>query len=675
MLKNVEKILFGGDYNPEQWPEEVWEEDMRLLRKAHVDVVTLNVFSWSALQPSEEEYCFEKLDQIMELVKANGLKVMLATSTAAHPAWMARRYPDSLKVDAEGRRRHFGGRQNMCPNSPTFRKYAGRLAGRLADRYGAYDNIVAWHISNEYGGYCYCENCTRRFQEWLKERYQTIDTLNAAWNTAFWGHTFYDWEEIVLPDFLSEEFHFGTLDGSVKSTFQGISLDYRRFMSDSHLECFDLEKDAVRQYTPDIPVTTNLMGDFEQLDYTKWAGHMDFVSWDNYPSYNQVESNTSFWHDLMRGIKGGKAFSLMEQSPGVSNWHPYCALKRPGIIRLWSYQAVAHGADTVMFFQMRRSIGACEKYHSALIDHVGTENTRVFREMSALGEELEKLGAETLDAVTDAKVAIVFDFNNWWATGLSAGPSTEINYLDEIHTWYHAFFKAHIPVDIIGTNDDFSKYELVLAPMLYMSGEDFHQNLHEYVGNGGCFATSYFSGYVNENDKVYLGGYPAKWRDILGIWIEESDALAPGRENYFIYHGKKYSCRILCDLMHLEGAEQLAEYQKEFYQGMPVVTKNKYRKGTAYYVGTRSDEEFYDELIKNICMKAGIKPLLEASEYIEASERSNQNGTFLFLLNHSDQQQKCEVPYKASNMFTDEEYAQKQTIELQPKDVMILRKK
>lgn len=674
MMKNAEKILFGGDYNPEQWSEEIWEEDMRLFRKAHIDVVTLNVFSWSALQPSEDQYDFEKLDKIMELVKKNNIKVVLATSTAAHPAWMAKKYPDSLKVDVEGRRRHFGGRQNMCPNSPTFRKYAQRLAAKLADRYSTYDHVTAWHISNEYSGYCYCENCTKKFQEWLRNKYKKIEVLNDAWNTSFWSHTFYDWEEIVLPDFLSEEFRFGSENGPIKSTFQGISLDYRRFMNDSYLECFDMERDAVKQYTPDIPVTTNFMGDFNQFDYREWAEHMDFVSWDNYPSYDQQESNTSFWHDLMRGIKGGKAFSLMEQSPGVSNWHPYCALKRPGVIRLWSYQAVAHGADTIMFFQMRRSIGACEKYHSALIDHAGTENTRVFREMMKLGEELEKIGAETLDAVTDAKVAIIFDFNNWWATGLSAGPSKDIDYLDELHTWYRYFHNAHISADIISMRDDFSKYKLILAPMLYMSGEGFDQKIQDYMENGGHFITSYFSGYVNENDKVYLGGYPARWRDILGIWVEESDALAPGDENCFEYHNRRHSCKILCDLMHLEGAISLAEYQKDFYSGMPVVTQNNFKNGKAYYIGTRSDELFYEEFLSDICKEIGIKSLMEAPSCVEVTERSNQNGTFLFMLNHSDQSQMCRTPFAVVDILSNQVYAQDESIEINSKDVLLLRK-
>lgn len=295
--KNVKEIYYGGDYNPEQWPEDVWQEDMRMFKKAHINQVTLNVFSWAALQPDEETYSFEKLDRIMELVRENGLKVCMATSTGAHPAWMAKRHPDILRTEFNGMKRKFGGRHNSCPNSPTYRMYAPRLAGELAKRYKDYENIVAWHISNEFGGECYCENCEKAFQEWLKKKYGTIEEMNRSFNSSFWGHTFYDWDEVVLPNLLSEHFEEN------RTMFQGISLDYRRFNSDSMLECFQLEYDAIRREMPDVPITTNLMGFYKPLDYQKWAKKMDFISWDSYPAPEDSPAAIAIRHDLMRGIK------------------------------------------------------------------------------------------------------------------------------------------------------------------------------------------------------------------------------------------------------------------------------------------------------------------------------------------------------------------------------------
>ncbi len=486
----LQKTPFGGDYNPEQWPPEVWEEDMRLFRKAHIDTLTINVFSWALLQKDEVTYDFTQLDRIMELAAANDMKVVLATATAAHPAWMAHRYPDILRTEFDGRRRHFGGRHNSCPNSPTYRKYAPLLAGKLAERYKGYRNIAAWHVSNEYGGECFCENCRKQFRVWLKKNYGSLDKLNRAWNTTFWGHTFYDWEEIELPDLSSEHFAYE------RTMFQGISLDYRRFMSDSILECFLLEKEAIPAADPNASVTTNLMGFYKPLDYQKWAKHMDFVSWDNYPSNEDSWAKIAMAHDLMRGIGQQEPFALMEQTPSVTNWLSYNALKRPGVMRLWSYQAMAHGADTVMFFQMRRSIGACEKYHGAVIDHAGTSDTRVFREVTALGEELDTIGNQIFGAKSDSRIAVMMNWDNWWSIEYSAGPSCDLKYRTELERYYCALRQMNYNVDIISPEDDLSKYKVVVAPVFYMVRGNEDEQIRSFVKGGGTFVTTYFSGYV-----------------------------------------------------------------------------------------------------------------------------------------------------------------------------------
>ncbi len=439
--------------------------------------------------------------------------------------------------------------------------YSARLAEKLAEHYKDYDNIVAWHISNEYGGECYCENCEKAFHVWLKKKYHTIEEVNRVWDTAFWGHTFYDWEEIVLPNLLSEHFAYE------RTMFQGISLDYRRFNSDSILECYRLEYEAVKRHTPDIPVTTNLMGFYKPLDYQKWAKYMDMVSWDNYPSNQDTPAQIALSHELMRGIGGGKPFLLMEQTPSVTNWLPYNALKRPGVMRLWSYQAVAHGADSVMFFQMRRSIGACEKYHGAIIDHVGNENTRVFREAAALGAELKALGDETLGARARKETAILFDWDNWWAIEYSAGPSVLLKYRDEIQNYYTALYEQNMATDIIGVEDDFSDYRVIIAPVLYMVKPGVDEKIKAFVQAGGIFCNHFFSGYVDEHDLVVTGGYPGKLRDLLGIWVEESDALPEGETNHFTWKGARHEAVLLCDLLHLEGAEVLATYEEDFLCG------------------------------------------------------------------------------------------------------------
>jgi beta-galactosidase len=630
------RIWFGGDYCPDQWPEETWREDMRLFTLAGISVATLPVFSWAKLQPDEARYDFSWLDRAMDLLAAHGISACMATSTAAVPAWMATRYPDVLRVTIEGHRRKFGQRHNFCPNSPTFRRFAPEMARRMAERYGKHPALVAWHVNNEYGGSCYCENCEKAFRGWLKNRYGTVDALNTAWNTSFWGHTFSHWDQVVLPSLLSEQ-----LDGT-RTVFQAITLDYYRFNSESILACFTAERDALKAVTPEVAVTTNLMGTFKPLDYFRWGREMDIVSWDSYPSLDTPVGDVAMRHDLMRGLKDGAPFMLMEQTPSQQNWQPYNSLKRPGVMRLQSWQAVARGADTVMFFQMRRSRGACEKYHGAFIEHAGHENTRVFREVSALGRELASLGDTLLDSRIQARTAVLFDWDNWWAVEMSSGPSVALQYLPQVSAWHDAFWSQNYGVDIVGETADFSRYDVLVAPVLYMLKPGVAARIEAFVEGGGTFVTTFFSGIVNENDLVTLGGYPGELRSLLGIWAEEIDALLPDRKNSIVMKKNvgslsgSFPCELLCDLIHAEGAEVLAEYGSDFYKGMPCFTRNARGKGHAWYIATAPERDFRLRFAAHLASEKSIEPVLRAPAGVEATRRVKGSDSFLFVLNHSD---------------------------------------
>lgn len=630
--KQFKRILFGGDYNPEQWPKEVWYKDMQLLTKADINEATINVFSWAQIQPSEERYDFSMLDDIINLLTENHFQIVLATSTAALPAWMANRYPDVTRTDFQGRHHRFGGRHNACPNSPTFRFFSQKLAGELAKHYGHLDNVVCWHISNEYGGQCYCDNCAAAFRVWLKQHYENLDAVNQAWNTHFWGHTFYEWEEIFPPNDL------GDAIGEDNSTIAGLSIDYRRFMSDSILRNFTDERDAIRKFDADTPITTNLMGTFKDLDYFKWAKEMDLVSWDNYPSYNTPYSFTAMSHDLMRGLKGGAPFMLMEQTPSQQNWQPYNSLKRPGQMRSMSYQAMAHGADTIQFFQLRQSRGATEKFHGAVISHADTDNTRVFKETAALGHELNGLGTEILGARTPAKVAIMFDWDNYWALEYASGPTVQLKYVDQIHQYYAAFYRQNVAVDLIPTDlsaQELAKYDLVVAPVLYMVKAGVADNLKSYVKNGGHFLTTFMSGLVDRNDNVFIGGYPGPLRELLGIWVEEFDALPPEKHYQVTFKDQAdFKCDMLCDIMHLEGAKALASYSKgEFYQDTPAVTENNFGQGQAFYVGTQLAANGLDYLVGQLIDQFGWEHYA-TSEAVEISRRDQADASYYFIINN-----------------------------------------
>ncbi|SHM98401.1 beta-galactosidase [Gracilibacillus kekensis] len=674
MINNkLPKIWYGGDYNPEQWDKETVSEDLQMFKLAGIDVATINVFAWALNQPDENTYDFTWLDETIDRLYNNGVYICLATSTAAHPAWMAKCYPDIRRVDFEGRKRQFGGRHNSCPNSPTYRKYAERMAEKLAERYKDHPALLVWHVSNEYGGYCYCENCQREFRVWLKDTYQTIEEVNHAWNTNFWGHTFYEWDEIVVPNGLSEEWQ-----GGQNTNFQGISLDYRRFQSDSLLDVFKLERDALKKHTPTIKITTNLMGLYPELDYFKWGKEMDVVSWDNYPSIETPVSMTAMTHDLMRGLKSGQPFMLMEQTPSQQNWQPYNALKRPGVMRLWSYQAVAHGADTVMFFQLRRSRGATEKYHGAVIEHVGHEHTRVFKESAELGLELMKLEDQIIDSRIKARVAIVFDWDNRWAIELSSGPSIALDYVKEVHKYYDAFYQNNIPVDMISVDEELSSYDIVIAPVLYMIKEGHADRLKQFVKKGGTFVTTFFSGIVNKNDLVTLGGYPGELKELVGIWSEEIDALEPSQYNQMVFdqsYGKlqgKYECNILFDLIHVENAEVLASYGSDFYQGMPVLTKNNYGKGYAYYIASSPNQAFVQDFMDTISEECDIQGELKSPEGVEVIAREKDGEKVIMIMNHKADTQSVFLGSRTfTNLLTKERYQDVLTIK--GRDVLILK--
>ena len=633
-------ILHGGDYNPEQWPEAIWDEDVRLMQKASVNIATLPVFGWVSLQPAEETWTFDWLDTVVDKLWAGGISVCLATATASQPAWLDEKYPDVLTTGRDGIKRKHGNRHSFCPNSPNFRRLSTQLARRLAERYGEHPALQIWHVGNEYGGTCYCDQCGAAFRHWLEARYGSLEEVNRRWYTAFWGHTFTEWSQIETP----------TDNG--EGSLQALRIDYDRFQSDSLLSCFKAEAAVLRQITPNVPITTNLMGTFKTLDYHKWAAELDIVSWDSYPIKDAPAADMAFQHALMRGLKEGQPFLLMEQTPSQQNWQAHNALKRPGIMRLWSYQAMAYGADAVMYFQWRRGRGATEKYHGAIVEHEGTDKPRVFQEVAALGRELESLGTRTLGGRTPARAALLFDWENWWAVEYSSGPSIDLKYVPQCQEYFRALHGLHIPTDIVSPEADLSGYDLIIAPVLTMIKPGIAEKLEAWTQAGGTFVTTFFSGIVDETDRVYLGGYPGPLRRMLGIWAEEIDALTPQQSNSVIFETKfgelagAYPCRLLCDIIHAEGAAVLATYGSDFYAGTPAVTVNSFGQGQAYYLATALDSDALSGFFAKLCADKEIAPPLPfLPNGVEVVPRVSPTGeTLLYLLNHTDQTAKIPLP-------------------------------
>lgn len=650
-MTQLSRFLYGGDYNPEQWPEDTWANDIQVFKQAHLNSATINVFSWALLEQREGEYDFSKLDKIVKELSDANFDIVLATATAAMPAWMFKKYPDVARVDYQGRRHVFGQRHNFCSNSKNYQVLASKLVKKIVSRYYKNPHIKVWHVNNEYGGNCYCDNCQNAFRDWLKYKYKNLETLNKAWNMNVWGHRIYDWDEIVVPNELGDAWGAGGTETIVSA----LSLDYLRFQSESLLKLFKMEKAIIKKYDPVALVTTNFHAlPNKLLDYQKWAKEQDIISYDSYPSYNMPTYQSAFLYDLMRSLKH-QPFMLMESTPAQVNWQPYSPLKRPGQMAATELQAVAHGADTVQFFQLKQAIGGSEKFHSAVISHSQRTDTRVFKEVTELGEKLEKTGSTILGSKTKAKVGIVFDWNNFWSYEYIDGITQDLDYVESILDYYKQFYKRNIPTDIISVDDDFSQYDLVVAPVLYMIKSGLAEKIDQYVKKGGNFVASYLSGIVNENDSVYLGGYPGPLKDVLGIWVEESDAVIPGQKITVSLDSNNYQANLICDLLHLEGAHALGNYNSEFYKETPAVSENKWGKGTSWYIGTQLDEAGLSKIFDHLISIVNIKSLIETKTDLEITKRVTKSGKELyFVLNMSNDTKDLPSEFDAyKNLFTD----------------------
>lgn len=652
-------LLYGADYNPEQWTpamgyegEVVWLEDMRLMREAGVNTATVAVFSWAMLQPDEQTFSFAWLDRLLDLLAEHGIKACLATATAAQPAWLSQAYPEILPVNASGLRQLHGNRMNFCPTSPVFRRFTQQLVRRLAERYGQHPALLIWHVSNEYGPQCYCEQCAARFRSWLQETYGDLETVNRRWVTPFWGHGFSDWSQIEPPSQHGDR------------SMQGLVLDYQRFMSAMNLECYLAERAILREITPEVPVMTNFHGLVKNLDYFAWAPFQDLITWDSYPPAGEPPGRTAFRLALMRGLKRGQPWLLLEQTPSQVQWRPVNPLKRPGMMRLQSYQAIANGSEGAMYFQWRQSRGSSEMHHGAIVSHSGSTQTRVFQEVAGLGAELRSLGTQLLGARVPARVAVLFSWPNWWAVEYQPGLSSALNYLDEVTRYYEALWQHNVGVDLISPNDSLDGYDLVIAPLLYMIEETQAAVIEQYIQHGGAFLTTYFSAIVDPSGRAYLGGSPGPLRKAMGIWVEEVDPLLAGQTNSLlvgdgqIVEAGSYPCDLWCEVLHLEGAQAIAQFGQDFYAGQPAITEHQYGQGRSYYVATRPDQQLLEQLLGAILQSCGIVAPIAAPAGVEVIERSNSAGSWTFVLNHSDAQQVIALPQPMRDLLTQHRHAE-----------------
>ncbi|MFE0448704.1 beta-galactosidase [Streptomyces fungicidicus] len=645
-------LAFGGDYNPEQWPESVWDEDVRLMREAGVTMVSAGIFSWALLQPAPGVYDFGWLDRILDLLHDAGIRVDLGTPTVVPPAWFYRAHPDALPVTEDGVRLEFGSRGAICHSSADYRAAAANITTKLAERYGDHPALAMWHVHNEYGvpvSACYCESCAAHFRRWLEREYGTVDGVNEAWGTAFWGQHYAAFDEINPP----------RRTPTVGNPAQ--ALDYRRFADATMRENFTAERDILHRLSPGVPVTTNFMTALSQcdsVDYWAWGREADLVTNDHYliTDGRRTHVNLAMAADLTRSVAGGAPWLLLEHSTSGVNWQPRNPAKAPGQMARNSLGHVARGSDGAMFFQWRQSRRGAEKFHSAMLPHGGTE-TRVFREVTELGAAIDSL-APVRGTRTEADAAVLWDWHSWWAQNLDWRPSEDHDARERADAYYEALYDHHLTVDFAHPEADLSRYPLVVVPALYLMTEAAGSNLREYVENGGTLVVSYFSGIVDEHDAVHEGPYPGALRDVLGLTVEEFSPLLRGeRVRLDGPDGAGLDADVWTEFVVPRGAETVWTYADGLTAGRPAVTRHRLGEGTAWYVSTRLGAEGLATLLGRAAEDARIAPRGDLPRDVEVVRRTGESGTFLFAINHTATDAKVPLETPGTELLTGERAA------------------
>ncbi len=639
VIKNFNRILHGGDYNPDQWLHipGIIDRDFELMEESCCNTFSVAIFSWGQIEVEEGKFAFSWLDDIFARCAESGKKLFLATPSAAKPAWLGKKYPESCKVHPDGQRYFWGNRQNNCLTSPIFREKVRQINRKLAERYANHPALAGWHISNEYNGEpCCCDLCIRKFHEFLKEKYGTLENLNKQYWSAFWGHHLTDWDQIH------------PLDGSMNTA----RLDWRRFITANTVEFFRMEIDAVREFS-DAPVTTNLMGYYDPLDYWKFVPYCDFIADDCYPSWYHGETEETaacfaMLHDLHYTMLK-KPFVMMESCPGIPNYRPYVKLRRPNEFQREMLLALGHGADGTMYFQWRKGLGNCEKIHGAVVGHDGGDQTLAFQRVADYGRKLESI-SEIVDSAKAPEAAVIYDWESNWALDLTNGfGGTETKKWQETaRLHYRALWEKNIDLAVIDSEQEFDSYKLIVAPMLFMLKKGVAERLKRFVENGGTLVMTYLSAYVDENNACFFGGNPggSDLRKFFGIWNEDIDGLEPSSDQTLLWNGKTYRVSEYAEYLHAEGAEVAGVYGGEFYQGSPALTIMRQGKGKAIYLGARTRLDFLSDFYGKLLDETGIRPVLEGMPAgVKASRRTAANGdAYYFLLNMTEEPQTVALP-------------------------------
>ncbi|MGH4037617.1 MAG: beta-galactosidase [Sphaerochaeta sp.] len=626
-------LLHGADYNYEQWLDypEILDTDFKYMKEARCNVMSIGIFSWAEIEPQEGVFNFDWLDELFDRLEANNIYAILGTPSGSKPAWLSKKYPEVCRVDEKGKREPHGQRHNHCRTSPIYREKVAIINRKLAQRYGKRKNLLLWHVSNEYNaGPCYCDYCIDDFRKWLRVRYKTLDNLNKAWWTSFWSHRFTDWNQIFPSD----------------NSISGLMLDWKRFISDQTLDFFKSEISVLREETPNIPITTNFMLPNVDLNYWNFAKYVDVISWDSYPRWHIGDREwmegvkTAFFHDMHRSYKKAP-FMMMESTPSATNWQGISIPKKPNMHLLSSLQAIAHGSNTVQYFQWRQSRGGEEKFHSAVVNHLGDDKTPVFKDVVEVGKKLENL-SQIVNCRTNSQVAIIYDLENEWALSLAQLPRSQKKcYQDRCIAHYRALWNLGISCDIIDSLDSpFDNYKLVVAPMLYMLRDGVAEKFIKFVENGGTLILTYLTGLVNDSDLCFLGGFPGKLKELAGIVVEDTDVISnPLKQKIKVKWNaddeREYDVFHYADRLRVKTAEIKGKYTLSNMADTAAITENKFKNGVTWYLATRMEDSFYDDFYKKLIVDLNIKQNIISTlpQGVTCQKRSDEEGEFYFIMN------------------------------------------
>jgi beta-galactosidase len=673
------QLLLGVDYYPDQTPEALWEEDARMMAETGFTNVRIAEFAWALMEPAEGKFDFAWLRRAVQTLHKHNIAVILGTPSAAPPPWLSLKYPEIMGVDAHGQRLHAGGRRFTCPTNKTYRRLSLAIATEMARAFAETPGVIGWQIDNEFtlspAPRCYCDFCQAGFQGWLRSKYGSLEKLNQTWGTVFWSQTYTDFGQIPVPL------------PSGGDPNPGLALDYDRYQSYANVSFQDEQLVMLRQKCPKHFVTTNNVGPpVDYIDMRELYRNLDFVAFDNYPGFFEmllqeqksgpvpagaIATTIAMMHDFARCVKGGKPFMIMEEQSGKAGQRSFSPQPEKGQVRLWTYQAVAHGAMGVNYFRWDTATFGAEEYWHGVLNHDRSKSP-AFEEIKQTLKELKALGSEALNSSYPAEAALIFDYDCAWALQIQPG-HFGLSYMPQVTSWYGAITASHSGLDVIQPGADLAAYKIVFAPVAYVLSEAQAARIRKFVQAGGVFVSSFRLGVKTESSQMVRAPLPGLLRDVMGVTVEDYVPIYSAKQGVKFssaFAGADGECGLWADILQPAGAEVVGSYTSGEHAGKAAVTINTFGKGKAVYVGADLDAVSLARVLRTLAASTGVQAAMDVPPGVEMTVRKAGDKQWIFLLNHTSTAQKATIPKPFTDLLTKQ--ALSGTVELSGYGVRVL---